>query len=347
MSVDDEEHADALALLPFVGFMEKDNVADIVADFVKETAQFVPYESSRLRVIDTWWRDQHEGQVGWHGERTLETIEAPRVAQSTLRFQPALTEQPPEQPLLLHSPLHSAPLPSKICRALLSCLLHLPRDVRHASPNIAVIGTGGGTMALWISSLWPSSRVDAVDNDAEVLEVAAAWFGLSSSGAVHLHLSDGVDFLASHPGHFDAVIVDVGGFGDPHAHDLPALPSRFLDPQFLSSVLPNSLRPGGLSIINCFSTPAAAAAVAEVLCNSPDEPNVGALNLGDAPNSVVFARRGDVLSGEQWQDEAHAEGLGSLLQDLFLAPHQFSSYVMETGPSAIDPSPSTNTPSGV
>lgn len=63
--------------------------------------------------------------------------------------------------------------------------------------TLLVVGLGGGSLPLFVHDHFPESRVDAVEIDPSMLEVATQWFGFSQSDRMKVHIADGLDYITS------------------------------------------------------------------------------------------------------------------------------------------------------
>lgn len=62
---------------------------------------------------------------------------------------------------------------------------------------LLVVGLGGGSLPLFVHDHFPKSRIDAVEIDPSMLEVATQWFGFSQSDRMKVHIADGLDYITS------------------------------------------------------------------------------------------------------------------------------------------------------
>lgn len=62
---------------------------------------------------------------------------------------------------------------------------------------LLVVGLGGGSLPLFVHDHFPKSRVDAVEIDPSMLEVATRWFGFSQSDRMKVHIADGLAYITS------------------------------------------------------------------------------------------------------------------------------------------------------
>jgi protein-L-isoaspartate O-methyltransferase len=98
--------------------------------------------------------------------------------------------------------------------------LHLYLDEDAAPLRALFIGCGAGIGPRQLLHLHPTARVDVVDIDPRIFEVAAEFFDLRASERCALHTVDGRDFLArpAETAPYDRIIVDVFGANDMPAH---------------------------------------------------------------------------------------------------------------------------------
>ncbi|GLE00374.1 hypothetical protein PINS_up009131 [Pythium insidiosum] len=113
--------------------------------------------------------------------------------------------------------------------------------------RVAVLGSGGGSLARYVLHHAPSlERLDAVEPDAVVNDVARQFFGLddTADARVRVHESMGEAFVEQQlevvghqPEHrYDLVLLDVEGGDDPSSEGVTAPPSTMLVPSFLENV---------------------------------------------------------------------------------------------------------------
>ncbi len=70
------------------------------------------------------------------------------------------------------------------------------------------LGLGGGAGVRSFHKAYPAARIDAVDIDPNVVEVARDYFFVPGDDRVSLVVEDGRRYLALHPGAFDHVVLD-------------------------------------------------------------------------------------------------------------------------------------------
>jgi spermidine synthase len=142
-------------------------------------------------------------------------------------------------------PLH---LESAYTRVGMVGLALVPADAR-----ILFVGLGGGAMPTYTHHVLPSARIDAVEIDPLIVEVAQQWFGFRPDDRMRVHTGDGRAFIeAADSGAYDLVVLDA--FSD------DAIPRALATRQFLVAVR-RALAPGGVVISNLWTANADYAAM--------------------------------------------------------------------------------------
>ncbi|MBI4614645.1 MAG: fused MFS/spermidine synthase [Planctomycetes bacterium] len=121
--------------------------------------------------------------------------------------------------------------------------VHLVEGFHPAPERYLVIGLGGGEMTELLRAKPGASRVDVVEIDPEVVELAREFFGFEEGGPLRLFVQDGRDFVRREAprGGYDLVFFDAFGAGTApfHLFSLEAL-------REFRAVL----APGGLFVMN-------------------------------------------------------------------------------------------------
>jgi spermidine synthase len=104
-----------------------------------------------------------------------------------------------------------------------------------------VIGLGGGTIPSFLRKRFPGLKIDAVDIDPGVVEVAKSHFGFREDERMHAHVEDGRRFVEQTRERYDLVFLD--GFG------ADSVPAHLTTREFLAGVR-RILTPGGVVIGN-------------------------------------------------------------------------------------------------
>lgn len=117
-------------------------------------------------------------------------------------------------------------------------LLRNPELLLETPLTLLVVGLGGGSLPLFVHDHFPKSRIDAVEIDPTMLEVATQWFGFSQSDRMKVHIADGLDYITSlageAPPHYDVIMFDVDSKDPTLGMSCP--PPAFVDQVFLQKV---------------------------------------------------------------------------------------------------------------
>lgn len=170
-----------------------------------------------------------------------------------------------------------------------------------------VVGLGGGTMPRFLLAVRPALRVDAVELDPAVVDVARRFFDLSDARRLRVHTGDGRAFVeAAAPGTWDLVFLDAYGPSE--------IPRHLATVEFLTS-LRGKLRPGGVVAANVWErgiNPSYDAMVATWREAFPQLCVVPVVGVG---NELFFASVDADLSAG-----ALAEGASALYREAFPLP---------------------------
>ncbi|XP_005374908.1 PREDICTED: methyltransferase-like protein 13 isoform X2 [Chinchilla lanigera] len=131
-------------------------------------------------------------------------------------------------------------------------LLRNPELLLETPLALLVVGLGGGSLPLFVHDHFPKSRVDAVEIDPCMLEVATQWFGFSQSDRMKVHIADGLDYVTRLAGgeartHYDVIMFDVDSKDPTLGMSCP--PPAFVDQPFLQKVK-SILTDAGVFILN-------------------------------------------------------------------------------------------------
>jgi spermidine synthase len=116
----------------------------------------------------------------------------------------------------------------------------VPRDAR-----ILFVGLGGGAMPMYVRQVLPEARIDVVEIDPVIVQVARTHFGFEPDSNMVVHTGDGRRFIEkAPPGRYDLIVLDA--FSD---DEVPyALTTR----TFLEAVH-DALDPDGVVVSNLWS----------------------------------------------------------------------------------------------
>jgi spermidine synthase len=119
--------------------------------------------------------------------------------------------------------------------------LVLPFAVLAAPPRrVAILGNAAGTTARAYEELFPATRIDGVEIDAELSEIGRRYFEMDNPN-LHLHHEDARPFLRRVDARYDVISVD--------AYRQPYIPFYLATEEFFE-LCRDRLRDGGVVIVN-------------------------------------------------------------------------------------------------
>ena len=122
-------------------------------------------------------------------------------------------------------------------RVAMAALAWLPEDGR-----VLFVGLGGGAMPTFTRTHFPRARIDAVELEPRVVEVAREWFGFQEDSLMTAHVADGRVFIEeAEPETWDVIVLDAFADGD--------VPFALATVEFLEAVR-RALKPGGVVASN-------------------------------------------------------------------------------------------------
>ncbi|XP_016122532.1 eEF1A lysine and N-terminal methyltransferase [Sinocyclocheilus grahami] len=117
--------------------------------------------------------------------------------------------------------------------------------------SVLLVGLGGGGLPQFVHDFVPCARVEVVELDPAVLEVAQTWFGFQTDERLNVTLGDGLEHiktLESEGGHsFDVIMFDVDSKDTTLGMSCP--PPAFVETSLLKKVY-SLLTPRGLFMLN-------------------------------------------------------------------------------------------------
>ena len=119
--------------------------------------------------------------------------------------------------------------------------LQLPLAYRAETESILYLGLGGGSAPKRTWRDFPGVRIDAVELDPEVVDVAYEYFELPRDPRLRVEVQDGRRFLATNDGPWDVIVVD--------AFYSDSIPFHMATREFLE-LARSRLAPGGLVVAN-------------------------------------------------------------------------------------------------
>jgi spermidine synthase len=129
--------------------------------------------------------------------------------------------------------------------------------IRHAASGLAfaprrtsalVVGLGGAAFPMLLRRTLPDMRVDVVELDPMVRQVARDFFGLVEDERLRVHIADGADFMRGARARWDVIMLD--------AYGANSIPEPLATAEFFADVT-RRLTPGGIVIANIADTDSA------------------------------------------------------------------------------------------
>ena len=119
--------------------------------------------------------------------------------------------------------------------------LELSFAYRAQTRRILYIGLGGGSAPKRVWRDFPGVRMDVVELDPEVVDIAYKYFELPRDPRLNVEVEDGRRYVSSHDGPWDVIVVD--------AFYSDAIPFHLATREFLE-LARSRLSPGGLVVTN-------------------------------------------------------------------------------------------------
>jgi len=111
-----------------------------------------------------------------------------------------------------------------------------------------LVGLGGGSMIHFLNHYDPRIKVDVVEIDPVVVDIAARYFGARNGGRVKIHTADGAAYLKNTDSRYDVIYMDA--FLKPSAEtDSTGTPVRLKNVEFYKDVQ-KKLNPEGVVVFN-------------------------------------------------------------------------------------------------
>jgi spermidine synthase len=128
-------------------------------------------------------------------------------------------------------------------RALFASYLFCDRQ-----EDVLIVGLGGGGMVHFLQKYDPAVRIDAVEIDPLVVELADKYFGVRTGGNVNIVTADGLKFIAETEKKYDVIYMDA--FLKPSAEtDATGAPLELRTQEFYRQ-MQEKLKPGGVAAFN-------------------------------------------------------------------------------------------------
>jgi spermidine synthase len=115
-----------------------------------------------------------------------------------------------------------------------------------APRRILVVGVGGGALPMFLRAVLPEARIDAVEFDAGMLDVARRFFGFREDAMLQSHVADGRRFIETPGPAYDVIFLD--------AYGPRGIPGPLATREFLRATRAR-LAPGGAVVSNVVRAP--------------------------------------------------------------------------------------------
>lgn len=122
---------------------------------------------------------------------------------------------------------------------------HLALAVKPDARRVLVLGLGGGSVTKRMWRDYPEMRIDSVEIDPVVIDVARRYFGLPEDGRLRVFTEDARRYVQRAEGEYDVVIVD--------AYYSDSLPFHLTTEEFFSEI-DDRLAPDGVVAYNVISS---------------------------------------------------------------------------------------------
>lgn len=119
--------------------------------------------------------------------------------------------------------------------------LHLSLAIAPHATDTLVIGLGGGSVVKRMWRDYQHMRLDVVEIDAEVVEIARSFFALPDDERIRVAVADGREYVRHSTEAYDIVIVD--------AYDDDRFPRPLMTEEFMRDVA-ERMKPGGVVAYN-------------------------------------------------------------------------------------------------
>ena len=153
-------------------------------------------------------------------------------------------------------------------------------------PNsVLLVGLGGGALVRFLNHYFPDVRLDVVEIDPAVVEVARDYFGTRPVPGTRILVADGRDFLARSTERYDLILLDAHLYPS-ELTDGTGHPLSLRTEAFYRS-LHERLRPDGVVLINMIAGPDGSSYMAGV-CRAFAAVDV--LAVAESTNLIVVAK---------------------------------------------------------
>ena len=150
-----------------------------------------------------------------------------------------------------------------------------------------IVGMGGGVFSNLLARKIPGIKIDAIEINRVVVDVAKEFFDVRESRNYRIHIQDAADYIASTKQHYDIIFLD--------AYSGDGIPEHLTTKEFFARV-GSLLNPGGVIVANFgLSSPRVYLQLADRLRDTMGATKC--LHGSEEPNLVVIAADPELISG--------------------------------------------------
>lgn len=164
--------------------------------------------------------------------------------------------------------------------------IHLIPALRRPPATALVIGLGGATVPKQLLETYDAVRLDVVEIDAAVVELAAEHFGFTASERCDVHVADGAEFIRDSNRRWDWIIVDAYTIIDGELAPPPALVTE----EFMAAC-DARLDPDGVLVFNSAAAPSNVTTARLCATIASSFPHSLVFESSSSDNSVIIASR--------------------------------------------------------
>jgi spermidine synthase len=146
--------------------------------------------------------------------------------------------------------------------------------------RILIVGLGGGTIPSFLHKHYPKAKIDVVDIDPDVVDVARKFFGFQEDAHLQAYVDDGRHFIEATRDPYDMIFLD--------AFDRDSIPYHLATKEFLQAVR-RALSPRGVVVSNIWSSYTNAFHDSMILTYQEVFPAVSVVDIQGAGNEIVLA----------------------------------------------------------
>lgn len=148
--------------------------------------------------------------------------------------------------------------------------------------RVLVVGLGGGTIPTFLRKRLPEARIDVVEIDPAVVDVARSHFAFREDDRLRAHVGDGRQWIENARGRYDLIVLD--------AFSANEVPYPLTTSEFLRNVF-QALAPDGVVVGNVWGRNANALYDDMVTTYLSIYPNVSVMDIQGSGNKLVIACR--------------------------------------------------------